>query len=352
LNFNRDSIKLLLAIAGSIAGVAVIFSVGVIIFLLAVEDTSPPVVARGDVIGNLTAVNTGDIYEFVAMEVERPDDTDDGTLFRPPARTNFLLVGLDNQLLADAIMVGTFYRDSGDIHLMSVPRDMFVRIPPHRLAQMNEAGFRPPSTLKINEMRAHGGRAQGLHFLKAQLGEMFGVDFNFYVEVELAAFKRVVDAIGGVEMYIPRPLFYESPNQNPPLLIDVPEGLQMLDGNMAEGVVRYRLWPMGDLHRNNMQMEFMTLLIQQTLTREALLNNPLEMINIVLTEVRTDIGLYAGRYLPYVENVNADSVTTFVMPGTIGYVGNREFFIPDTAKMPTTINEVFYAMQKVAEDND
>lgn len=274
------------------------------------------------------------------------DDADDGGVFRPPSRTNFLLVGLDLNLLADAIMVGTFYRDTGDIHLMSIPRDHVVQIPQHRLDYMRERGMRPPHTLKLTELRAHGGQVEGIYIFKAQLEEMLGVEFDYYVEIRLAAFRRTVDAIGGVEMYIPRRLFYQDPTANPPTNINVPAGLQRLDGHMAEGVVRYRRWPMGDIQRNEMQMEFMTQLIRQAATRDAIFNDPMELVRIVIEETNTNFGVIpALTYLPYISNVDTESVETFSMPGRIGVtIGNRtEFFVPDSEQLPGILNQVFYA---------
>jgi LCP family protein required for cell wall assembly len=345
MSANVLAIKRFFVVAGSATGFALFLTVGITAALLAFEDTGlPPSMLES---GSANIVD-GENSDYLAITIDRPEDGDDGSLLRPPARTNFLMVGLDNQLLADAIMVGTFYRDSGNIHLMSVPRDMFVRLPQHRLDRMREAGFHPPTTLKINELRAHGGRLHGIYFLQEQLEEMFGVEFDFYIEVEIPAFRRIVDAIGGVYMDIPRRLFYNGWDQNPPILIDIPAGQNVrLDGNMAEGVVRYRQWRMGDLDRNNMQMQFMTNLFQQMLTREAIMNDPMAIINIVLTEVRSNIGMSAVRYIPFIPRMSAGSLQSFVMPGDISMVGNREFWIPNASQLPAVITNVFYATPDV-----
>ncbi|MCL1863734.1 MAG: LCP family protein [Defluviitaleaceae bacterium] len=333
------AIKRFFLVAGSIAVVALFLAIGTTAVLLMLNDGGLPTEQSEH------PISEDDSDDYLSVELNLPEghEDDDGTLLRPPARTNFLFIGLDENLLADALMVGTFYRDSGDIHLMSIPRDMFVRIPQHRLTQMRDDGFSPPQTLKITEMRPHGGRLHGIYYMKAQIEEMLGIDFDFYVEVELEAFRAVVDAIGGVYMTIPRRLFYTDPTATPPLVIDVPAGHQLLDGNLAEGVVRYRQWPMGDLQRNEMQKEFMTQLIQQATTREALLNDPMEMLRIFLNYVRTNAGLYAVRYIPFIPNVTTESVQTFTMPGTLGYVGVRNYFFPDAAQLPATISQVFFA---------
>ena len=282
--------------------------------------------------------DTVDYYE----DIDEDDDTEDedSSILRPPGRTNFLLIGLDHNNLADAIMVGCFYRDTGDIMLMAVPRDMYTRIPNHRLEQMRAEGLRPPTTMKINAVRTHGGR-NGMIYLKDQLGEMLGVEFHYYVEVRLDAFRRIVDAIGGVYFDVPVPMFYNPPDQE--LLINLSPGLQRLDGIAAEGLVRFRHFPTGDLARNESQIDFMTALISQVLTREAIMSEPLTMINIILNDVSTNLGLDVMRYIPYIGRMSTDRITTFVMPGRGAYVGGISWFLPDAQRVPGVVNQVFYA---------
>jgi len=266
---------------------------------------------------------------------------DEGGIIRPPARTNFLFIGLDSNNLADAIMVGTFYRETGEIRLMSVPRDMYTRLSESRLAAMRADNLNPPEVLKINAVRAYGGRKHGVKHLQAQLSEMLGVDFHHYIEVELDAFRRIVDAIGGVTMHIPRHLYYSDPEQG--LVIDIPAGLHHLCGAMAEKVVRYRSYPMGDLARNNVQMDFMAALIQQALTRDAILNDPLALASAILGEVRTSASvLEVAKYLPYIGRVSSDRIETFAIPGAGKYIDGISWFVPDADALPAVINQVFY----------
>ena len=268
-----------------------------------------------------------------------PEET--GGLLRPPSKTNFIFIGVDHNLLADAIMVGSFYRDTGAINLMSVPRDTYTTIPPHRREAMEALGLHPPHTLKINAMRAFGGRNNGTAFLKAQLEEMLGVHFHYYVEVDLKIFKNIVDAIGGITMYIPQDLQYNDPYQD--LFINIPQGYQHLDGTMAEKVVRFRSFPTGDLMRNQMQLAFMKELIKQTLTPEAIMQNPVALARIVISEVKTNATLFElARYLPYLANINTESLATFTMPGGPEYKDGISWFILNQDKLPEVINQMFY----------
>ena len=342
-NLPKRLIKKALFIAAAIgAGTLFLATIGVVT-LLVVDGRagSPPDVQPTPV--PVESESYEDSYEEPA-EPDTDDDeaeSDEGSLLRPPAKTNFMLIGIDHNNLTDAIIVGSFYRDSGDIKLMSIPRDMYTRLPDHRLEQMRAEGLRPPSTMKINALRAFGGR-NGVYYLKAQLGEMLGIELDYYVEVQMDAFIRLVDAIGGVYFDVPMRMFY-NPRCQDDLNINLQPGLQHIDGATAIGLVRFRGFRTGDVGRNETHVEFMTQVISQMLTREAIMNDPLAMINIVLNDVTTNIGLNAVRYIPFIGNMSSERITTFVMPGEGRYINRISWFIPDAAKVPDVINQMFYA---------
>lgn len=282
-------------------------------------------------------------YGSRGISVKKPETSapsnDTGGLLKPPLHTNFLFIGLDNNALADAIMVGSFHRDTGDIHLMSVPRDTRVSLPQHRLEAMEAQGLHPPTVLKMNAIRAYGGRQHGVQHLQAHLQEFLGVPLHYYVEVDLGAFRRIVDALGGVTVTLPQALYYQDPEQN--LSINLPAGTQHLDGDMAEKLVRFRSFPTGDLMRNHMQMEFMQQLIGQLLTREAIMREPLTLLNIILNDVRTNASvLEMTKYLPYASRMG--NVTTFTMPGAAAYVDGISWFVPDEDLLNTLVPTIFH----------
>ena len=348
-NIPARLIKKAMFVAGTITASAFILAVIGVVTMLVVDGRSvpPPII-----LPDQEPTAEYDNYEpYVENDDNGPstveNDDDDSGFLRPPARTNFLLVGLDENNLADAIMVGCFYRDMGDIKLMAIPRDMYTRLPSHRLEQMRAEGLRPPTTMKVNAVRTHGGR-NGMHYLRDQLGEMLGVEFQYYIEVRLDAFRRIVDAIGGVYFDVPVPMHYNPPDQA--LVINLQPGLQRLNGAQAEGLVRFRHFPTGDLARNESQIEFMRALITQVLTRDAIMNEPMTMINIVLNDVNSNIGLDVVRYVRYISSMSGDRITTFVMPGRGAYLGGISWFLPDAQRVPDVVNQIFYA--EIQRDNE
>jgi len=357
LAFFKKHVKKLLTLATLVVGCYLFFATAFVVVALAMDGRRASNLVLPDLPSTWVDTN-GYRPEFPGFATPPPhmndDHDDDGGILRPASRTNFLLLGIDQNALADAIMVGTFYRDTGDIHLMSIPRDTYVVLSNERHAQLQLLGLRIPQRLKINGLRSHGGRAWGAQLITEEIEGMFGITIDYYVEVGLGAFRRVVDNIlGGIYFTVPRRMFYEDPVASPPLRIDLQPGFQRLNGVQAEGLVRYRGFADGDLGRNRTQMEFMTELVQQVTTREALMADPMELLRIFTNEVSTDFGPTSLlRFINYVPPLGTlGEIRTFVMPGAEGRrnmpVGGRilgqSVFIPNMNLLHEVADDVFRA---------
>jgi anionic cell wall polymer biosynthesis LytR-Cps2A-Psr (LCP) family protein len=176
-----------------------------------------------------------------------------------------------------------------------------------------------------------------------QVEDMLGVSFHYYVEVQLPAFRNIVDAVGGVYFDVPRRLYYVDPDQD--LVIDVPAGYRRLNGTLAEGLIRYREYGNADLGRNAVQMEFMKQLIRQSMTKEAIMREPMTIINFVLKDIRHNVGVDAIRYLPYVLEMKNNDIRSYTMPGNSQYIGGASYFVSDNKALADTVHDVFYANQ-------
>ncbi|MCL2498719.1 MAG: LCP family protein [Defluviitaleaceae bacterium] len=346
-------------VAGIVAGCYLFFATAFVVVALTVDGrrANPPRLPEPppNEIVNGNPIETGLPSHFLSPTPT--PEPDDGSFFRPAARTHFLMLGIDNigVGLADAIMVGTFYRDTGEIKLMSVPRDTYVLLSDTRHAQIRSLGLNLPQQMRINELRAYGGSTWGSQFVMQELSDMLGVSFHYYIEVRLPAFRRIVNAIGGVHFNVPRRMYYFDPDDNPPLHIDLQPGPQLILGQQAEWLVRYRsTYPNGDLGRNQIQMQFMTALLQQALTREAIMSNPLELARIIIEDVNTNMTVMnAVRYLPYITSINTEGISTFTMPGEDGYRrGVGSVFIPDLDRLHDVTHEVFRARTDPQPEDD
>ena len=284
------------------------------------------------------------IQPSISIAAGEQSETEENTeeITPRPNAVNFVMVGLDHRRLADAIIVGSLHRDTGDINLMSIPRDMMVHLDEDGVSRL-EATSRwgaVPQRLKINEVRALGGQVSGLDYMVYEIERMFGIEIDYHVEIRLDAFRRVVDAIGGVYFFVPVDMYYTDTAQN--LFINLERGHQLLDGYAAEGLVRFRDSGGAGWNRDATQLQFIQAVFSQTLSPDGFLNNPLELINIVLSEVRTNAGLSAVRYIPLVPTIANGTINTYRLPGRGRIIDRLYFFVPDEDEAPDVIRQVFF----------
>jgi len=155
-------------------------------------------------------------------------------------RINVLLLGMRGQnvpgggLLADSIMVVSLKTDENKVAIISIPRDLYVKVP----GTENRA--------KINAVYAFGeenGKRQGLEMMKKIVGEVTGLNIHYSAALNFMGFKQLVDAIGGIEVTLETP-FYETTqfvkgNECGGEFI-LPKGVNVLDGEKALCYVRAR----------------------------------------------------------------------------------------------------------------
>ena len=117
------------------------------------------------------------------------------------------------------ILVG-FDAKNQAITCVSIPRDTGVYI--------------NGKSRKINYAYNLGGMAQ----MRQTVSDALGIPVDFSVEVNLKAFVKLVDEIGGVDFEVPLNMNYDDPYQD--LHIHLQKGMQHLDGQNALKVVRFR----------------------------------------------------------------------------------------------------------------
>ncbi|HAI21265.1 MAG TPA: hypothetical protein DCM14_05150, partial [Clostridiales bacterium UBA8153] len=122
------------------------------------------------------------------------------------------------------------------------------------------------------------------------------VKVHYYVRVDFAGFIRAVDMLGGVEITVPRNMYYVDPVQN--LHIDIKAGRQLMDGETALDFIRYRGYASGDIGRIQTQQAFARAFIRKFYELDILWRLP----------------SLAQAILPYVEtNMDASAIVALAM---------------------------------------
>jgi LCP family protein required for cell wall assembly len=184
-----------------------------------------------------------------------------------------LVTGRDRvSALTDVIMLACFDPAAERICVLQIPRDTY--------ALYGDGRYR-----KINGAQKELGEDE----FRVLLENALGIEIDGYLSLDLDAFSKSVDALGGVEIELDAPLRYSDPSQD--LHIDLDSGRQTLDGKQAEMLVRYRSgYLRGDLDRLDVQKKFLAALFD-TLRAKVSVANAYELASALLGEVSTDVNL-------------------------------------------------------------
>lgn len=230
----------------------------------------------------------GDSFNILPVEKEkasaidkiRSDEID---------RLNILLLGLRGEgdpnggLLTDTMMVMSFKPKTGQVALISVPRDLYVDIP-----KSDNKG-------KINEAYAYGisnkNWKSGLSYSKEAIEEVTGLEIHYVVSVDFTAFKEIIDTLGGITVYLDEPFAENVPFEEGS--ISLPAGKNTLDGQRALLYSRAR-YSSSDFDRAQRQQQVLVAVKEKALNT-GVLSNPVKLVAILDSlgnHVRTDAELW------------------------------------------------------------
>lgn len=122
--------------------------------------------------------------------------------FLAPAKTSILLLGIDRPpdgtaiSRSDTIIFMQVDPLKADVHLLSIPRDLWVAIPgvgenrintAHFFAEAQETGSGPQAAIDTVEQN-------------------FGIRAQYYARIQFDGFEEIIDAIGGLDLTLDEPM--------------------------------------------------------------------------------------------------------------------------------------------------
>jgi LCP family protein required for cell wall assembly len=210
----------------------------------------------------------------------------------------------------DTIMMVRIDPHTNRTILVSIPRDLYLPI-----AGTNRSD-------RVNSAYSVGGAPALVETVQQGLG----VKINHYAEVDFVGFQQIVDAVGGVTVYVPAP----ARDNYSGLEINNP-GCVSLAGEQALAWVRSRYYeylsdgkwiqdPRSDLGRIQRQQDF----IRRTLSKavSAGLSNPLtfdRLLNIATSNLTVDSGMSTNditNLARRLKSLDPDSIETLTLPTT------------------------------------
>lgn len=235
---------------------------------------------------------------------------------------NVAVLGTDEDgFRADVNMLVSFNTTTKELHMISIPRDSRVVMTEDMIAHLEEEGAYIPQQngvygqCKLTELHAYAGEGNRCAFSVAMMEELLDVSVDYYIKFDLTAFKKVVDAVGGVDFYVPMDMYWDMRDTGGPL-INLREGMQHLDGDKAEQLVRFRDgYAQKDLKRIEVQQEFIMALIEKVCSSETLMNKLDDLVEVVLDCTESDITVTeALKYVKYVKDLDPAKITSDTVP--------------------------------------
>ncbi len=256
---------------------------------------------------------------------------------------NILLLGVDSNgpntlpfsgVRSDTMIILNIDTRGKSVNAISIPRDSKVYLADGHGVQ------------KINAAYAIGG----IELTKKTIEETLGIKIHNYLIINAEGVRKLIDTIGGVPIHIDQNMHYN--DYSAKLHINFTKGDYVLNGEQAEGYLRFRKDSLGDIGRVHRQQKFVKALIEQLKSPEALRKIP-EALKIANLYTRTDLNLYQmSQFAAIAHDIDLNKVEFIMLPGAPNKKGIVSYWILDPEKTQQVVNRLIYRQKVEVAKND
>ncbi len=250
-----------------------------------------------------------------------------------PRRQNVLLLGVDasdnpNDLWTgtrtDTIILVNIDPRTKSVNAISIPRDSKVYLPGNHGIQ------------KINAAHAIGGVGMTIKTVEDTLG----VKVDRYIMVHDNAVKSIVEALGGVNVYVEKNMNYD--DYSGKLHIHLTKGVHHLSPTEAVGYLRFRHDPMGDIGRTHRQQWFLRGVLDELKKPETVAKIP-EIVGVARKYVKTNMSFYElSQFAMMAKHLDMDKIEIATLPGAPNKKGHISYWILDPEKTQEVVDRLIY----------
>lgn len=280
--------------------------------------------------------------ENLSENVEEPWDIDNRdlgkekkediylTTIENSSRVNILCLGIADYYLADTLIVVSIDFKDNKIDLISIPRDTYLHRP----------GYDNYDQRKINASYVGQTTAQRAQSAMNAARDILKVPIHHFIEIKYQGVEKIVDVVGGVEVYIPFNMYYDDPVDN--LHINFNQGKHTLWGIDAVKYLRFRrnndnTYSYGDMGRINRHHEFIRAAMDKALGRRII-----DVVNVSKNYIKTSLS--AEEMISYgmeIVQYKSENIRTYIVPGEDKYMNSTYYYIQDKDSTSKMIMEIY-----------
>jgi len=214
---------------------------------------------------------------------------------------------------SDTMLLLRFDPETESVNLLSIPRDTQAYIENHGVD-------------KINAANSLGGPALAAKSVSNLLED---VPIDRYVRVNVQGIEKLIDALGGVTVYVPQDMKYTDHSQH--LYIDLKAGEQHLNGEKALQFLRFRYDRYGDIGRVQRQQMMMRALVEQALQPSIVVKIP-KILSVIQSHLDTNLTVEElVALVGFATETDRSQVQMLMLPGDFNGTGREEvsYWLPN-----------------------
>lgn len=227
--------------------------------------------------------------------------------------------------LSDVMLLFRFNPETKKLTMLSIPRDTRTQIDGYGIK-------------KINAANVEGGPALSAKTVSELLG---GVAIDRYTRINIQGVAKLIDALGGVTVYVPKDMKYSDDSQH--LYVNLKAGKQHLNGDQALQLLRFRHDDLGDIGRIQRQQLVIRTLMEQALNPVTLARLP-QILSVIQSYIDTNLNVEElVALVGFGMRTNRSDVQMLMLPGRFSDAReyNASYWLPAQDRIATMMAQHF-----------
>ena len=227
--------------------------------------------------------------------------------------------------VSDTMLLVRFDPKNQKLTLLSIPRDTRTYVEDRGLTKINAANY-------------YGGPAKSAKAVSELLG---GVGIDRYIRVNVQGVEKLIDALGGVKVNVPKDMKYQDDSQH--LYINLKAGEQHLNGDEALQFMRFRYDNLGDIGRVQRQQLLMRAFMEQSVNVKTLSRLP-KILSVIQSHIDTNLSVEElVALMNFAAKIERPDVQMLMIPGEFSNPEEYKasYWLPDLRTLDNMIAKHF-----------